>query len=80
MQAKPLYQNDQVAVYWDVPVYADHTEVQANRVDGRIVDNERKTVTPLEMSCKMPSVSTKLMPSISTLYVISGIKLFNSKV
>ena len=26
-QPEPLYQNDQVTVYWDVPVYADHTEV-----------------------------------------------------
>ena len=26
-QPKPLYHNDQVAAYWDVPVYADHTEV-----------------------------------------------------
>ena len=49
-QPKPLYQNDQVAAYWDVPEYADHTEVRANRVDTRIVDKERKTVTLLEMS------------------------------
>ena len=50
-QHKPLYQNDQVAAYWDVPVYADHMEVRANRVDARIVDKERKKVTLLEMSC-----------------------------
>ena len=31
-------------------VYANHTEVRANRVDARIVDKERKTVTLLEMS------------------------------
>ena len=48
-QPKPLYQNDQVTAYWDV--HADHTEVRANRVDARIVDQERKTVTLLEMSC-----------------------------
>ena len=29
-QPKPLYQNDQVAAYWDVPVYANHTEVRAS--------------------------------------------------
>ena len=38
-QPKAFYQNDQVAAYWDVPVYADHTEVRANRVDARIVDS-----------------------------------------
>ena len=26
-QPNPLYQNDQVTAYWDVPVYADHIEV-----------------------------------------------------
>ena len=50
-QPNQLYQNDQVVAYWDVPVYADHTEVRANRVDARIVDKDRKTVTLLEMSC-----------------------------
>ena len=49
-QPKPLYQNDHVASYWDVPAYEDHTQVRANRVDARIVDKERKTVTLLEMS------------------------------
>ena len=39
------------AVYWDVPVYADHIEVQANRVDARIVDKENQTDTLLGMSC-----------------------------
>ena len=46
-QPKPLYQNDQVTAYWDVPVYADHTEVRTNRVHARIVQKERKTVTLL---------------------------------
>ena len=40
-----------MTAYWDVPVYADHTEVRASSVDARIVDKERKTVTLLEMSC-----------------------------
>ena len=50
-QPKPHYQHDQVPAYWDVLVYADHTEVQANGVDAKIVDKERKTVTLLDMSC-----------------------------
>ena len=50
-QLKPSYENEQATVYWDVPVYADHIEVHANRVDARIVDKENQTVILLEMSC-----------------------------
>ena len=49
-QPKPLYQNEQVAAYWDIPVCADHTEMRANRVDVKIVDKERMTVTLLEIA------------------------------
>ena len=45
------YENEQATVYWDVPVYADHIEVNTNRVDARIVNKENQTVTLLEMSC-----------------------------
>ena len=47
-QPKSFYENGQATVYWDVPVYADHTEVHANRVDAGIVDKENQTVTLLE--------------------------------
>ena len=40
-----------MTAYWDVPVFADQTEVRANRIDGRLVNKARKTVTLLEMSC-----------------------------
>ena len=50
-QPKPSNENEQATGYWDVPVYADHIEVHANRVDARIVDTENQTVTFLEMSC-----------------------------
>ena len=50
-QPKPIYEGDRVTAYWDVPVFADQTEVRANRIDGRIVNKARKTVTLLEMSC-----------------------------
>ena len=50
-QPKPSYEKEQATVYWDVPVYADHIEVHANRVDATIVDKENQTVTLLEMSC-----------------------------
>ncbi|PFX31252.1 Retrovirus-related Pol polyprotein from type-1 retrotransposable element R2 [Stylophora pistillata] len=49
-QPKLIYEAE-VTAYWDVPVFADQTEVRANRIDGRIVDKARKTGTLLEMSC-----------------------------
>ncbi|PFX16671.1 hypothetical protein AWC38_SpisGene19040 [Stylophora pistillata] len=48
---KPIYEGEKVTAYWDIPVFADQTEVRANRIDGRIGDKARKTVTLLEMSC-----------------------------
>ncbi|PFX11816.1 Retrovirus-related Pol polyprotein from type-1 retrotransposable element R2 [Stylophora pistillata] len=54
-QPKPIYEGEKVTAYWDVPVFADQTEVRANRIDGRIVDKARKTVTLLEMSCPWDS-------------------------
>ena len=48
---KPEYRSEQVEAWWDVPVYADHQEVRANRVDARIVDHANKKVLTLEMSC-----------------------------
>ena len=38
--------------YWDVPVYADHTCVEANRVDARFVDHKGKKVWAVEISCR----------------------------
>ena len=49
-EPKPVYENDRSQAFWDVPVYADHVEVRANRIDARIVDNSAKTVILLEMS------------------------------
>ena len=46
-----MYENNHITAFWDVPVYVDQTEVEANRVDTRIVDRERRTITLLEMSC-----------------------------
>ena len=44
---KPEYRSEQVEAWWDVPVYADHQEVRANRVDARIVDHANKKVLTL---------------------------------
>ena len=34
-----------------MPVYAEKTEVRANRIDARVVDKQKKKVLLLEMSC-----------------------------
>ena len=47
---KPLYENESVTALWDVPLYAEHTEVRANRIDARIVDKNEKNVIVIEMS------------------------------
>ena len=49
-QPKALYENSRAKAYWDVPLYAESTEVRANRIDARIVNKESKRVMLLEMS------------------------------
>ena len=51
VQPKPVYQDYKVTAYWDVPVFAEHLQVRANRVDARFVDRENKEVILIEMSC-----------------------------
>ncbi|XP_031572645.1 uncharacterized protein LOC116306701 isoform X1 [Actinia tenebrosa] len=48
---KPIYESDDSKAFWDVPVYAEHTYVKANRVDVRFVDHKAKQVWAVEMSC-----------------------------
>ena len=48
---KAVYKSEKVEAWWDVPVYADHQEVRANRVDARIVNHVSKKVMTIEMSC-----------------------------
>ena len=31
---KPIYESSEALTFWDVPVYAEHTIVKANRVDA----------------------------------------------
>ena len=50
-QPKPKYENDRAVAYWDVPLYADTTHVNANRIRATIIDKDRKEVKVLEMSC-----------------------------
>ena len=41
---KPVFKSEQVEAWWDVPVYADHQEVRANRADAGVVNHESKKV------------------------------------
>ena len=51
VKPKPAYENDQFQAYWDVPLYAEHAEVRANRIDARFMDHQQEKVIALEMSC-----------------------------
>ena len=51
IQPKPLYEIASVKAFWDVVVFAENTEVRANRVDVRIFNHETRYVKALEMSC-----------------------------
>ena len=46
-----ITENNFITAYWDVPVFAENTEIRANRIDARIVDKVRKEILLLEMSC-----------------------------
>ena len=51
IQPKALYESQDVQAFWDIPVFAEHNEVRANRVDARIVNHREKIVSTIEMSC-----------------------------
>ena len=51
VQPKPMYDNEPAKAFWDVAVYAENTEVRANRIDARVIDKQRKRVLAVEMSC-----------------------------
>ena len=48
---KPIYESPEALAFCDVPVYAEHTNVKANRVDARFVNHTTKQVWAVEMSC-----------------------------
>ena len=48
---KPVYESPEALALWDVPVYAEHTIVKANRVDDRFVKNKNKKVWAVETFC-----------------------------
>ena len=48
-----MYENERAKTFWDVAVYAENTEVRANRIDARTIDKQRKRVLAVEMSCPL---------------------------
>ena len=48
---KPVFESSEALAFWDVPVYAEHTIVKANRGDARFVDHKNNKVWAVEMSC-----------------------------
>ncbi|CAH3040381.1 unnamed protein product [Porites evermanni] len=48
---KPLYENEHATAFWDVPLFADTTQVNANRIDATVIDKTSKQVRVIEMSC-----------------------------
>ena len=48
---KPVYELNNAQAFRDVPLFAEHQEVRANRVDARIINHVSKRVITLEMSC-----------------------------
>ena len=45
-----MYESNNAQAFWDVPLFAEHQEVRANRVDARIINHVSKRVITLEMS------------------------------
>ena len=48
---KPTYQSTTCEAFGGIPIYGEHNEVRANRIDARLVSHERKEVCTIEMSC-----------------------------
>ena len=51
LRTKPEYHNGESSMYWDVPVFAENTEVRANWTYARKVNKQTKEVQVIEMSC-----------------------------
>ena len=37
-----MYENEQATAFWDVPLFADTTQVKANRIDATVIDKTSK--------------------------------------
>ena len=45
---KPMYENERVTAYWDVPLYAESNLATANRIDAIIVDKGKREISLIE--------------------------------
>ena len=70
---KQVYKSEQVEAWWDVPVYADHQEVRANRVDARFMNHISKKAMTTEMSC--PWISNRDKKSDEKSYEVWSAKV-----
>ena len=68
LKPKPVYEANDAQVFWDVPLFAEHQEVEANRVHARIIKHELKQVTTLEMSCSWVTSREKKEEEKTTQY------------
>ena len=59
-EVKPLYENDNVSIYWDVPEFTgaqeDANEDRMRRPDGKLVMKNEKKIFVIEMTCPWMSV------------------------
>ena len=46
-----MYESNNAQAFWDVPLFTEHQEVRADRVDACITNHVSKRVITLEMSC-----------------------------
>ena len=51
---KPLCENERATAFWDVPLFANTTQVKANRIDAATIDKTSKQVRVIEMCCPWP--------------------------
>ena len=51
IQPKPLYESHDVQAFRAIPVFSEHNEVRANRVDASMVNHRENTVSTIEMRC-----------------------------
>ena len=50
---KLLYENKHATTFWDVPLFADTTQVKANRINATVIDKTSKQVRVFEMTLSM---------------------------
>ena len=50
---KLLYENEHTTTFWDVPLFADTTQVKANRINATVIDKTGKKVRVFEMTLSM---------------------------